>query len=490
MPKIVEVPGIGNVEFPDSMNDQDIATQIQRHSPTPRATGQFGENHPILSAPVDALQGIGAGVLSTARGISQLAHKVVPAIPEIPESYATPPESNAAKVGKFAEQAAEFMLPGGAVSKATKAAPVLGRIAAQAGTAAAVAAAQSGGDPKTTAEAALIGGAGEGVGAALNSPLVPRLLRSSAEKQYGQAINATKQGNKWVSQNIAVPELLDRNVSAMTLKGLQKKATTSVDAIGNAINDAWKSLPEGSALELEPTWNAIEKSAGDALTITASNGKQIPVTAQAQNALGNLNYLKQTLLDVAEQNPTSGKLEVPVEKLRQLRQAWDEVAAQAKVYQGQQLADAATGKIHAMAADAIRSHLGQEFPDIAALNKEFSFWKNVEKVVGDTVLRREGQAKPISRQLASAAGATAGAVAGGLHGAILGKQAMDGLQTLTNSTAWKTVSAVQKNKLAQYLAGGNRGGAEFTIRQMLKGVGLEALTPSRSNGQLQPAPVQ
>ena len=40
-----------------------------------------------------------------------------------------------------------------------------------------------------------------------------------------------------------------------------------------------------------------------------------------------------------------------------------------------------------MAADAIRAELGKEFPNIAALNREFSFWKDVERVVGDTMAR-------------------------------------------------------------------------------------------------------
>src|SRR5262249_41012616 len=159
-------------------------------------------------------------------------------------------------------------------------------------------------------------------------------------------------------------------------------------------------------------------------------------------------YLKNTLLEVAEKNPTTGKLEVPVEKLRQLRQIWDETAAQAKVYQGKDLADAASGKIHAMAADGIRDVFDQQFPDIAKLNKEYSFWKNVEKVVGDTVLRREGQAKPLGQKIAGAAGAAIGATAGGatggvtggLLGAIKGKEAMEGLTALMSSTAWRTTS--------------------------------------------------
>jgi hypothetical protein len=235
-------------------------------------------------------------------------------------------------------------------------------------------------------------------------------------------------------------------------------------------------LPQGTSLELQPIYDALDKGASDSLTIPASSGARVPVTKAAETALGNMDYLKQTLLDVAETNPATGKLEVPVDKLRQLRQAWDGVAADAKVYQGKELADAATGRIHAMAADAIRDELGKQFPDIDALNKQYSFWKNVEKVVGDTVLRRQGQGKPLTQTLMGVAGTAMGAPGGPLA-AIAGKEGMEGLAALTRSTAWKTVSAVQKAKLAAYLVSGNKGAVNFTIQQMLKGAGQELASP-------------
>jgi hypothetical protein len=286
---------------------------------------------------------------------------------------------------------------------------------------------------------------------------------------------------------VAVPELLDRGVSGITLKSLKNTATNEAQAVGSAIEKAWGALPQGTSLELQPIYDALDKGASDALTVADSSGKRIPVTKAAATALDNMDYMKQTLLDVAETNPATGKLEVPVDKLRQLRQAWDEVAAQAKVYQGKELADAATGKIHAMAADGIRDELGKQFPDIDALNKEYSFWKNVEKVVGDTVLRREGQAKPLSQRIAAVGGTAIGAVTGGIPGAMLGKETMEGLQALTNSTAWKTISAVKKAQLAKYIASGNQGAVNFTIRQMLKGIGQETISPAQPSAPLQPA---
>jgi hypothetical protein len=56
--------------------------------------------------------------------------------------------------------------------------------------------------------------------------------------------------------------------------------------------------------------------------------------------------------------------------------------------------------IHGRAADAIREEFAKADPSLAALNKEFSFWKNAEKVVDETILRREGQARPLGRKIA------------------------------------------------------------------------------------------
>lgn len=85
MPKIVEVPGVGNVEFPDSMSDEQISAQIQQQSkpaaPAEKSVGGFlgnvlssGANlatqaasavlHPIDTA--NAVIDLGAGVVEKA----------------------------------------------------------------------------------------------------------------------------------------------------------------------------------------------------------------------------------------------------------------------------------------------------------------------------------------------------------------------------------------------------------------------------------------
>jgi hypothetical protein len=405
------------------------------------------------------------------------------------------PESLAGTLGKFGEQTAEFLIPGTGVTKAVKAAPLLGRMAAEAALAGGVTGLQSGFDPRAMTEAAALGGGVAGATGALRGApgtAAANMLRESAEKEYARVLNATKQGNKWVSQNIAVPELIDRGYRAFTTKGLLKGASKTADAMGQAIDDAWKALPQGTTAELDPIFNGMKQSATDALTVPLPGGKGVQaVTGYAKNALGQMDNLKQILANVAEADPATGKLVVPVEKLRTLRQAWDEVAAQAKVYSGADLADHASAKIHAMGANAIREKLAQDFPDIAALNKEFNFWKNVKQVVSDTVLRREGQASPLTKQIAGIGGAIGGAAVGGPKGAFLGQKGMAALQGLMQSAAWRTTSAVLKDRLAKEIMQNSQAGALFTIGQMVKAAGRETLpgnlTREAPTLQLEPA---
>lgn len=78
---------------------------------------------------------------------------------ETPEAQAamTAPASAGGRLGMMAEQAAEFIAPGVGVARATKAVPWFGRTMAQAGTAAGVAGAQTGGDPASMITAAGLG---------------------------------------------------------------------------------------------------------------------------------------------------------------------------------------------------------------------------------------------------------------------------------------------------------------------------------------------
>ena len=307
------------------------------------------------------------------------------------------------------------------------------------------------------------GAAGRGVKAGLRAAGAPEMLRAAAESGYGRVLNPTTKANKSITARV-VPELLDRGVTSMTMKGLKEQAQSHIDAVGSAIGDAWDNLPAGTKTDFEPVYQKLQEAIEQAHSVPDSSGKLIPKGPEAERAIGNIEKLQQTLLDVAEVDP-SGKIQIPVDKVHVLKQYFDDIAARAGRYGGKDLADSSAAEAHGLAADAMRNELALDHPEIAALNKEYSFWKNVHKVVSDTVERRQGQAKPLGRKMARAAGQAAGFVEGGVHGAILGGAAMDALEAATSSPAWKTVSAVLKSKLADAIASGNQPGITLYSKQ-------------------------
>lgn len=311
---------------------------------------------------------------------------------------------------------------------------------------------QAAGDVLTLAGPAAIGKTAEATGIADKAS---EALQSSAERQYSSVLGATTKGNKIRSGKI-VPELIDRGVTAMSVKGLNKQAVAQLQTVGEAIGDKWDNLPAGTKVPLKNIWEDIDSRAAEENSILDSSGNPIPKGPEAKKALSNIESLQEVLLDVSETNPKTGELEIPADKLRNLRQYWDEVSKHAGRFEGKDLSDQSIAAAHGMVADAARAQLASSLPDFAALNKEYSFWKNVGQVTSDTLERRQGQAKPLGRKMAGAAGAAVGFAEGGVHGAIIGKAALDSLEHIATSGGWNTVSAVMKSRLADAIAAGDQ----------------------------------
>jgi hypothetical protein len=66
-----------------------------------------------------------------------------------------------------------------------------------------------------------------------------------------------------------------------------------------------------------------------------------------------------------------------------------------------------------------------------------------------------------------------GASQGGLHGAILMGEGAEQLQKLMTSPAWRTISAVYKDRLADAIANGSTGGIGFYLGKMMQAAGTE-----------------
>jgi hypothetical protein len=323
--------------------------------------------------------------------------------------------------------------------------------------------------------------AGDTAGATLNAASTP--LRDSAIDQATKVLAPTTKANKLRAAEV-VPGLLDRGMP-LTLKGIAQKAQANIQALGQQIGDAWDNLPDGTSVKLQDVHDAIDKNAaGLSVDVPARQvgtqavdtgikdaagnpvmrqepviqpASKVPKGPVAQQGMANLQKLKDTLADVAEPDPQTGEMQVPVERIRAMRQFFDDVAADAGRYDGGNLSDSAQAKAHGMAADAIRGLLNDAHPDIATLNKEYSFWKNVSRVAQDSLTRKGGQGPSLGSKIAGGVMQGAGAAAGGPKGWLAGTAASKLLGAAMNSEAWPAVSAKIKNGVAGAIASGSEG---------------------------------
>lgn len=260
MPKVVDVNGFGVVEFPDSMSDADIQGALQKKfgggPKTPGAGGSYAQRQNITGVPgaaLEFLEGAGAGVLDTAAtldklnpfraGYNYLARKLGLAEmrPVIPERLGEAPDTFAGKAGKFAEQTAEFVIPGGAVSKAAKGARVIPRIAAEAATAAGVAGVQTEGDPLAMGVAAGTVGAGGAVASKLGRRAAARAAQRAAA-QAAEKAGATTGAEAEVLGREGAEYLVGRGVPVSA--GIR-----SGSRVVHAIQEAADVTPGGAAIK-------------------------------------------------------------------------------------------------------------------------------------------------------------------------------------------------------------------------------------------------
>jgi hypothetical protein len=318
--------------------------------------------------------------------------------------------------------------------------------------------------------------AGPAVKSAAQAAGIPEALEGSAEKQYSSALNATTRGNKARSADIT-PQLIDRRVRG-SVQSIQQRAASALQDVGHQLADAYDDLPPGASIPLKDVQAKIAQAAQDAFTVPTKTG---PVSASpvADAGLNHAAEINNRLLAVSDLEPTTGARTISVDTARRLRQFYDSVAAQAGRYNGTALADQSAAAAHGQAADAIRSQLANDFPDIAKINQEYSFWKDVNQVTSDTLLRRQGQAtSPLSARIAQGAGTGAGAVIGGKTGAVLGGIVGNQVQKLFNSGAWKTTSAVLKDRLADALASGNQSAVGFYAKKAMQASGALSAAPA------------
>jgi hypothetical protein len=284
---------------------------------------------------------------------------------------------------------------------------------------------------------------------------VPEALKKSAIEQYYKALRATTKETKAMAEKV-VPGLLKKRVVATSMENLAGKAEKGVSYYGPKIDEFFKALPEGTKQATKPVLDRLASLKNKYVV----EGKII--NPQAVNAIESA---QQTIAQFGDS--------MSADSMRKVRQIFDEHYSVSK---GLDDISNYTKKAQRAGADAIREELAKSHPELDKLNKLYSFWEKVKTVADATVQRQIGQQKGkiVSTGIGSILGAeqgyktggARGAIEGGVLGAYLGKKGVEFLQSPT----WRTVNAVNKARLADYIATGDKNGAIQLINRLIAGI--------------------
>lgn len=313
-------------------------------------------------------------------------------------------------------------------------------------------------------------GLAKGAGALLEGAGGENALRQSAAKDIESVLAPTTKANKITTQKIA-PELAKRGITAPSRGALLEKASNAQETAGQALESAYEALPQDAKFEVSGLLNGLSNKINE-LTI---NGK-IPEAAGS-----NLRALESVQRDLVNAGITIGEdgesLFSDVANVRKLRQIFD---SGKKTFAVSDL-DAAKKQAENTLANMIREEFGKQFPEIAKLNKDYSFWSKVSQVLGDTIQRKTGQSgivKTVGREIL---GATVGAPSG--H-PIAGAALVKVLGDVIDSAGWKTASAALKSKLADALARANFTEANGIISKIIQGTGKVLQNPATTRAAI------
>lgn len=395
------------------------------------------------------------------------------------------------EVGGVAEQVGEALvpIPGMSAIKAAQGAKLVTKMLVGAvregldvGTRAAV---QSGGDVSKTAEGAGFGGA---LGAAV--PLLGSVLKAGARAQYGRLLHPSGKNAQQVVEAKLLPKdgqgikgvgsILDQGLKAVgtSRDAIAKKFSEQVKAATKEMNDVYTSLGPQAQVNLHPVLNDLAKFIKDNAVLP--NGETVDKLLYARGIqLGRklVNKTMATLLGDA-----------PVQDVRRFRQIIDRQLFRKKLKVN---AASAADDVKMQLRDSIADVIHSQHPTTAAVDAKFHFWKTAHNLMKDASTAEIGKGEEASARsnvpvrigkdlIMAAAGEEAGRREGGTPGAIAGFAAGATLGEAFNSPAWRSVSAVSKNKVANLLSTG-KGQAAADAATRALGWGLIRTTQPPTN---------
>ena len=384
------------------------------------------------------------------------------------------PKGTAETIGKGVEQVGEFFLPIPGLGK-IKVAQGAGRLA-RAGAAAVRGAVDTGvktavqtGDVSEAGKAAVAGGviAGGVEGAA--KPLA-KLLRSAAEKQYLKVLHPLGRKAKEASEVVVKAgaggdDLLSRKVTGWSREGLRDRFVDEAEKAGQAIESEYAKLDATKKQAIGPIFNDFATWLQKETTTPQGHMK-----AGAQSLVEEANKQAKLILQLGNEAAPS--------EVWHIRRSLDKYIFK-NLTADESLA--AANEVRQGLANSIRHNLNTSNPTIDGLNKQYRLWQTASELIESNIRNERGKME-FAKNTGAIGRFLMGATIGGAEAAREGHTTPLELGTAAvimgaamSSTKWRTVSAVQKDKISQLLAKDPDAAAQLAAR--LTGV---AAMPLRS----------
>jgi hypothetical protein len=221
------------------------------------------------------------------------------------------------------------------------------------------------------------------------------VARRGAERAVVKAFEATSGKTKAMAEK-ATPAMLDQGVRPQTIGRLATSADEQVSTLGQRLDAAYQTHGPVS-VDTKPILDEIQVAKQRALATTPS-GSTVPI---AGSALPMLESLEETIRSLG---PTT-----TVENLRKVKQAWDEIA----YAKGPAATDNVRAGAFRVGADATRRTMANAVTELDDLNRQYSHHRNVADAAQATVNRQSHQGLRLRDLLVSGTGGGIGTLLGG-----------------------------------------------------------------------------
>jgi hypothetical protein len=259
---------------------------------------------------------------------------------------------------------------------------------------------------------------------AVTARIAPK-IRASAETSMVKALGrpgsagpATEAALRTAKE--VAPRLTREGFGAMSATGAAEKAATALEKANVVLDQALAQVPPNRALASGPIRNTLDRLK-EQYFVQGTRGK-VPISG-AEGEIAQIEAMQKTLEGAGDF--------IPFEEMRNLRQKWDRLG---KWQAANTTSQNVTAELYRSAANMLRKSIARDQPQVAAANKDFSFWSDVAEITEKSALR-PGQSNAI--------------------GTMGWAQILHGLR----SNAARYASAGAKHKLASLLEAGNTQGA-------------------------------